>query len=248
MQSRTSHKIPNERIQKLHRFLKRLNIVISNAEFKNLNNQSHLALLDEALTHTSAKTGINHERLEFLGDAVLRLTASEFIEWNFPNMKVGDRSELRAQLVSDKWLTKVGRRIGIKEMLIVGPKAAKDTSACATIEAETTEALIGALYECFQNLKPIHDWLTPYWKETSNAVLSDPDKHNSKSALQEWIQARGLSLPNYEIQEICKKHGDPRRFFCKVHLEGKAIGEGWGGSRKEAEKEAANSALKSIKT
>ena len=63
-----------------------------------------LQRLDEALTHTSAGLCLNHEKLEFLGDAVLRLAASEFLEQHYPNLSVGQSSALRAQLVSDRWL------------------------------------------------------------------------------------------------------------------------------------------------
>ena len=59
--------------------------------------------LEHALTHTSAGRAYNHEQLEFLGDAVLRLAASEFLEDSQPQLTVGERSRLRAQLVSDRW-------------------------------------------------------------------------------------------------------------------------------------------------
>ena len=55
-----------------------------------------------------------------------------------------------------------------------------------------------------------------------------------------------LILPKYEIKELSKVHGDPKRFFCKVHMDQKIIGEGWGGSRKSAEKAAAAFALKNL--
>ena len=71
-----------------------------------------LAPLDEALTHTSAGLSLNHEKLEFLGDAVLRLAASEFLEQHYPNLSVGQSSALRAQLVSDRWLGELGQAIG----------------------------------------------------------------------------------------------------------------------------------------
>ena len=77
--------------------------------------------------------------------------------------------------------------------------------------------------------------------------MEDPYRHNSKSALQEWSQSQGFDLPKYEVQEISQEHGDPKRFFCKVQIADKVIGEGWGGSRKNSEKEAASVALKSLK-
>ena len=128
----------------------------------------------------------------------------------------------------------------------MGPEANKDKSAQATLEAESTEALIGALYEYLQELEPIHKWLKPYWEEQSFTVLADPYKKNCKSALQEWSQKEELGLPIYTCCEESKIHGDPKKFFCEVHIEKRKIGQGWGSSRKEAEKQAAEKALNAI--
>ncbi len=246
MKTQINETISKARIQKLHLLLKRINIDQYHPEYEKVSNSHGLRILNEALTHTSAETSINYERLEFLGDAVLRLAASEFIESTFPNMKVGDRSELRAQLVSDSWLSKVGREIEIHETLIIGNKAAGDSYARATLEAEATEALIGALYECFKGIEHIISWLKPHWEKASTNVLSDPHKNNYKSALQEWSQGKGLNRPEYHVEECSQRHGDPFRFFCRVHLEGEKLGEGRGSSRRNAEKEAAKEALKKL--
>ena len=246
--SRTTPKnLSNERVQQLQNLLKKL-ALMDPARSKSCpgTEPRGLAILDEALTHTSAQEIINHERLEFLGDAVLRLAASEYIDRHFPRMDVGERSALRAHLVSDRWLAEVGQRIGIEAVLIIGPMAAGDASAKPTLQAEATEALIGALYECWQSLEPIHHWLTPHWQEASSAVLADPHRLNSKSALQEWSQARGLGLPRYECAERSKQHGDPQRYVCQVHLDDRPIGEGWGGSRRNAEQEAARHSLQAL--
>ena len=76
-----------------------------------LNSSKLMNLVDEALTHISAGRGKNFERLEFLGDAVLRLAATEFIDHHYPNLPVGSCSSLRAQLVSDRWLTQLGEKL-----------------------------------------------------------------------------------------------------------------------------------------
>ncbi len=235
--------LSEERIQELLLFVKLLNINSSHPNFQNLNNLQGLQIIHEALTHSSAQCSINYEKLEFLGDAVLRLAASEFIENSFPHLKVGERSELRSQLVSDSWLTKLGQKIKIHQQLIIGSKATGDKTARSTIEAEATEALIGALYECLKDIEPIHNWLKPYWKETSFHVLSDPHRKNYKSALQEWSQGKGLNLPEYVIEEKSLSHGNLCRFFCKVKIKDKVLGKGWGGSIRAAEKEAARTAL-----
>ena len=210
-------------------------------------NAAHtLALVDEALTHTSTGRHINHERLEFLGDAVLRLAASEYIEQHHPQLPVGERSALRAQLVSDRWLAALGDSISIESVQTLGAKARGDDAGRATLRAEATEALIGALYQGWASLEPVHTWLTPHWQRTSAAVLADPHKGNAKSALQEWSQARKLGLPTYCSEEQSQRHGDPKRFRCQVELQGKILAEGWGGSRRDAEQRAAQAALQSL--
>ncbi|WP_244281927.1 ribonuclease III [Synechococcus sp. UW140] len=208
--------------------------------------EATLALVNEALTHTSAGRPLNHERLEFLGDAVLRLAASEFIEQHHPQLPVGERSALRAQLVSDRWLASLGETIGIERVLEIGAKARGDTAGRATLQAEASEALIGAIYQAWGSLAPVHTWLTPHWQRTSAAVLADPHKGNAKSALQEWSQARKLGLPVYNSLETSRRHGDPRRFHCQVKLKEKTLAEGWGGSRRDAEQRAAQAALQDV--
>ena len=205
-----------------------------------------LALVNEALTHTSAGLQVNHEQLEFLGDAVLRLAASEYIEQHHGQLPVGDRSALRAQLVSDRWLAALGAEINLEAVQQIGAKAKGDAAGRATLQAEATEALIGAIYQGWGSLEPVHHWLTPHWQRTSAAVLADPHKGNAKSALQEWSQARKLGLPSYRSAEISQNHGDPRRFHCQVELQGRSLAEGWGGSRREAEQKAAQAALQHL--
>ncbi|WP_413404340.1 MULTISPECIES: ribonuclease III [unclassified Synechococcus] len=206
-----------------------------------LKRENH-ALLQEALTHTSSGINPHHEQLEFLGDAVLRLAASEFIASFYPSMPVGERSSLRGQLVSDRWLAELGSRIEIERWWRIGPKASGDATAAATIRAELSEALIGAVYK-IDGLSGVHQWLTPHWQRSAEAVLSDPHRGNCKSALQEWSQSQGLGLPSYSSEELNQRHGDPRRFRCEVTLPPHLAAEGWGRSRRDAEQQAARAAL-----
>ena len=231
-----------------------------------------LAPIEEALTHTSAGRGRNHEQLEFLGDAVLRLAAAEFLERRHPSLSVGQRSALRAQLVSDRWLAELADRIELAPLLRLGPVALGDASGRATVLAECCEALVGALYRLGGSsrggLELVLRWLEPAWERSSAELLADPERHNWKTALQEWSQGCGLGLPNYHCEEMSRRHGDPRRFRARVHCgsqpdaeadpagltltgpEAQAngcAGEGWGGSRREAEQQAARAALAGLR-
>ena len=205
-----------------------------------------LLLIDRALTHISTGLDQNHERLEFLGDAVLRLTATEFIDRQHPTLSVGACSNLRAQLVSDRWLAELGQRIELEPLLNLGAKAQGDAAARDTLLADATEALIGAVYAGQASLEPIHRWLTPHWQQTSTAVLNAPHTFNSKSALQEWSQSQDLGLPTYVTEERSQGHGDPHRFESSVWVGDQLLAEGRGRSHKEAEKNAAIAALQSL--
>jgi len=238
--------ISTQRVNEIINFIKGLNL--DQKYQKEFTNEKIINILyiNESLTHSSANRDVNYENLEFLGDAVLRLIASDFIKNKYPDMKVGERSELRSHLVSDQWLEEVGKIINIKSVLVIGKKALKDKSATSTIQAEATEALIGALYESLSILDPIKNWLIPFWEDKSKEVLADPHRQNYKSALQEWTQSQGLSIPKYKTTEIDKKHDNPRRFVCTVYIKDQSIAEGWGKSMKQAEKDAAYKALNSI--
>jgi ribonuclease-3 len=215
-----------------------------------------LAPIEEALSHTSAGLARNHERLEFLGDAVLRLAAAEVLQAAHPGLDVGRHSSLRAQLVSDRWLAGQAERCGLIEVLHLGSTASRDRAGKATVLAETCEALAGGIYEAWGGprggLEAVEAWLGPPWRQAAAELLADPHRHNWKSALQEWSQGEGRGLPRYRCEERSRLHGDPRRFHCRVVIEsagddGAAVrGEGWGGSRREAEQQAARRALERI--
>ena len=239
-------KLSNQRMVEIINFIKGLNFDQKYQKEFTKEKIRNISYINESLTHSSANCEINYENFEFLGDAVLRLIASDFINDNYPFMKVGERSELRSHLVSDQWLEQVGGQINIQSVLVVGEKALGDNSAKATIQAEATEALIGALYESLNILDPIKDWLMPFWEDKSKEVLADPHKKNYKSALQEWSQSKGLSIPKYKTTEIDKKHDNPKRFLCTVSIKDKTLTEGWGKSIKDAEKDAAKKALNSL--
>jgi len=210
-----------------------------------------LAPVEEALSHTSAGLARNHERLEFLGDAVLRLAAALFLQQEHAELGVGRHAALRAQLVSDRWLAELGERCAIDRVWRIGAMAAGDRAGQATVRAELCEALIGALYLAWGGeqggLAPVLAWLTPHWQRSTAELLADPDQHNWKSALQEWTQARGLGLPLYRCDERSQAHGDPQRFHCRVQVAEQASAEGWGGSRRAAEQAAARAVLERLR-
>ena len=242
-----SKSINKKRIGNIICFLRTLKINTNRFQ-KSLEDKNFemINIINEALTHSSADKILNHEKLEFFGDAVLRLSASEFIDNNFKNMAIGDRSELRAQIVSDEWLTQLGKKINLEKVIIIGPKAIGDSFSKDTIIAETLEALIGAIYKCFNSIYEINLWLDPYWLKDSKLILKEPYKFNAKTFLQEWCQQRGYELPQYKIRETSKTHGDPNRFSCELYIKGKIQAISAGRSHKKAEKLAAKIAIEKL--
>jgi ribonuclease-3 len=152
--------------------------------------------------------------------------------------------------VSDRWLGELALACGLEPLLHLGAMAAADRAGRTTVLAECCEALIGGLFIAWGGsdggLEPVLQWLTPHWQKTSAELLLDPHRHNWKSALQEWSQAAGLGLPSYRSRECNQLHGDPRRFHCAVALGERELGEGWGGSRRLAEQQAARMALEAV--
>ena len=239
--------IDDKRLEQIIKFLNSLEIN-SKRFIKIINEKDKLILhtFNEALTHSSANNIVNYEKLEFFGDAVLRLSASDFIERTYKSMSVGSRSELRSQIVSDEWLTELGKKIFIEKVIIKGPKAMGDENSKDTIIAETSEALIGAIYKCFNSINEVNIWLDNFWKKDAELYLQAPHKYNAKSALQEWCQSQGFDLPIYKIYEVSKNHGDPKRFSCAIYINGSKKAFSFGHSHKKAEKNAASILIQKI--
>ena len=213
--------------------------------------EAALQPLRTALTHTSAGLEVNHEELEFLGDAVLRLACAEFLEENNPKLSVGERSAFRAQLVSDRWLAELAAELQLDGLIKQGSATAADTTARATVRAECCEALVGAVYLAWGGadggLHAVRQWLDPQWQRSCLELAEDPHRHNWKSALQELTQAKQAGLPSYATTEENSNHGDQRRFRSVVSVNAKEKGCGWGPSRRLAEQEAAREALEQLK-
>ena len=239
--------IDESRVEEIINFLNSLDIKSKRfIEIINKKDKFIISTFNEALTHSSANKNINYEKLEFFGDAVLRLSASDFIERTYFNMSVGNRSALRSQIVSDEWLTKLGKKIFIEKVIIKGPKAIGDNNAKDTIIADTSEALIGAIYKCFNSIQEVNLWLDDFWVKDAELYLKAPYKFNAKSALQEWCQSNGFALPIYKIVEVSHEHGDPKRFSCEIYINGSKEAFSFGHSHKKAEKNAASILIEKI--
>lgn len=202
-------------------------------------------LLDLALTHSSISTEANYEQLEFVGDAVVRLAASEFLWETYPNLSVGEFSAIRSVLVSDRFLAEIAESYGIGRYLLMGGSAAQDRMGNQSRLADCIEAILAALYLSTQNLQLIRPWLEPHFQSGATQILRDPARQNYKAALQEWTQSYYKVLPEYTVVESGPM-GAEERFTAQVWFQGQSVGQGRGRSIKAAEQAAAQQAYKAL--
>lgn len=196
-------------------------------------------LLDQALVHASVSSDRNNERLEFLGDSVLRLAAGEFLMEKFSTATVGDLTMVRSHLVSDQTLTQIAEQLGLETFLQLSTAAAGDDAARPKRLADAVEAILAVLYLSQGDLSLVRSWLDPHLLARAKQLIDNPEAHNPKTALQELTQGTYKVLPDYRTQEISQTHGDPERFRAEVWFGDRLLGTGLGASRKAAEQAAA---------
>jgi ribonuclease-3 len=203
-------------------------------------------LLDLALTHSSISAIENYEQLEFVGDAVVRLAASEILFETYPNATVGEFAAIRSVLVSDRLLAELAQAYGLERYLLVSPSAASDKTGEISRLADSFEAVLGALYLSTNTLELVRPWLDSHLQKLAAEIRADPARQNYKDALQEWTQAHYKILPEYRLKETGIIHGDANRFTAEVWLKDRSLGEGTGRSKKAAEQAAAKQAYLSV--
>ena len=200
------------------------------------------ALLERSLTHRSA--GHDHnERLEFLGDAVLNLVVAEALYQRMPRAREGPLTRARAELVRRSTLAGVSRQVGLGGALRLGGGERKSGGRDRdSILADAFEALIGAYY-LDAGLGPCRSWLLGLLEDRLGKVSLEETTKDSKTELQESLQARGLPLPEYTVVETSGAEHE-RKFTVACRVSG--LGEpatGAGNSRREAEQSAARRSL-----
>ncbi|MDX2412566.1 MAG: ribonuclease III [Woeseiaceae bacterium] len=199
-------------------------------------------LLEQALTHRSAP-GDNNERLEFLGDAVLDFAISEVVFRAFPMAPEGDLSRLRASLVKDTSLAALAADMGLGEHLILGSGERKTGGhRRESILADALEAIFGAVYldAGFDAAAKVIE--TTFGDRLQNFPSID-SLRDPKTRLQEWLQARQMGLPEYELTEVTgKAHRQTFEVSCSVSGASSQT-RGIGTTRRKAEQESAEKML-----
>ena len=202
--------------------------------------------LDRALTHRSHRQtvgGADNERLEFLGDRILGLVASEQLYLAFPDWDAGKLSKGLARIVSGTSIHAAARRLKLGAYLRLGPGEEKTGGReKQRLLADAYEAVVGAIYlddGLEASAAFLHRSLLDPVMTNELQALGHPDH---KSALQEWLQQRGLGTVEYRIQH--ESGPDHQKMFeVEVWHSGRKLASSEGRSKKTAEQTAAKLAL-----
>ena len=202
-------------------------------------------LLEEALTHSSYanENAVKfNERLEFLGDAVLELVASNRLYHACPDCDEGQMTRLRAQIVCKNSLSKWAAETGLKPLIRIGKSLVK-SGPTDSVAADCVEALFGAVFidgGFHAAAKTVSAFLDTKAEISGADVIKDP-----KTVLQEYYQRRGMGVPHYHLAE---RTGPEHASNFKIQLirSGKIMAEAWGATRQEAEFKAAEMTLKEM--
>lgn len=206
---------------------------------------------ERALTHPSYTQekelpyNMNYERLEFLGDAVLKLVSSQILFEKYPDYTEGEMSKIRSVIVSDSILSKIACKIGLNDLIKAsvhnekqGIKKVESVCACAF------EAVLGAFYldgkldEVKSFLKKV---LVPYFDEVENNFA----RYNAKAILQEYTQSVNQTTPVYEVVASSGPQHN-KTFVVEVSFHDEILAKGEGKSKKDAEQHAAYEACKKL--
>lgn len=197
------------------------------------------------MTHRSAR-GLNNERLEFLGDAILGLVIARALYEKFPGASEGQLSRLRASLVKRDTLAKLALELELGECLFLGTGELKSGGfRRSSILADAMEALIGAV-ERDGGLEAAQELVLHLYRQRLDEVDLQRASKDPKTRLQELLQGRAMSLPQYEVSEVTGKVHN-QTFIVECSVEALDITtRGRGTSRRKAEQAAAEKALLKI--
>jgi ribonuclease-3 len=204
-----------------------------------------LAHLREALTHPSAHTAgraraPNYQRLEFLGDRVLALVIAEMLIETFPRENEGALSRRLTELVRAETCAEVAAELGLGEFIVLGDgEAASGGRAKVAILGDVAEAVIGAIFRD-AGFEPARTFVRRAWGP--HMLRTRQDLRDSKTTLQEWVQARGRPTPAYRLLERRGLDHEPE-FIVLVEVPGIGSAEGAGRSKRAAEQAAAAAML-----
>lgn len=205
-------------------------------------------LLERALTHSSYANENNcrdNERLEFFGDSILSIIISEKLFKMFDSTDEGGLSKMRASLVCEQSLEKIARKIELGSLIRLG-KGEERTGGRKrpSVISDAFEALIAAIY-LDSGMESAKSWVLNIMAEEISSVRNDGCMGDYKTHLQEILQSRSYGKIEYTV--LSEDGADHmKKFVVSVSFNGKELGKGVGGSKKEAEQNAARAAVARI--
>ena len=206
-------------------------------------------LLKTALTHTSyayEKNVQSNEKLEFLGDSILEFISSVYLFSNYSNLKEGEMTKVRAQVVCEESLYKVAKAHNFSDFLNLGKSERMAGGEVKTaILADSVEAVIAAMY-LDGGLEPAKEFIINNLKEEIKIASQNVGQKDYKTVLQEILQKNGDVDIQYKIiRETGPDHN--KEFESEVIYNNKILATGTGKSKKHAEMEAAKYAIENLK-
>ena len=211
--------------------LKKLEYSFNNAE-----------LLDEALTHRSAAAK-NNERLEFLGDGILNFVIAHELFKRYPDVQEGDLSRLRANLVNKESLAEIAHYLDLGEVIQLGSGELKSGGfRRPSILADAVESIFGAVYSD-GGFEPCRDLIVRLYAKRLASPTDLQSLKDPKTQLQELLQSRRFSLPEYQVVNITgQAHAQVFHVKCSIEKMNIKV-DGEGKSRRKAEQVAAEKAI-----
>ena len=202
-------------------------------------------LLNVALRHRSAGA-VHNERLEFLGDSVLNFVIASALYSRFPAATEGMLSRMRASLVKGDTLAEIARELELGEYLHLGSGELKSGGfRRGSILADALEALIGAVYED-GGFGAARDLVLRFFESRLDESRPAMSLKDPKTRLQEFLQGRGLPLPEYRVAEV-QGQAHNQLFTVECLVDGLTTpARGSGSSRRKAEQNAAEQALERL--
>ena len=205
-------------------------------------------LLKKALTHTSyayEKKVESNEKLEFLGDSILEFISSKYLYNNYPKLKEGEMTKVRATVVCEESLYKIANKHNFSDFLYVGKsEMMHQGNRKVAIMADSVEALIAAIY-FDSGLDDAERFIIDNLKDEIEIASKNVGMKDHKTVLQEKLQVHGNVDIKYEIINETGPDHD-KTFTAQVKLNGKVLAIGVGKTKKQAEMDAADKALKNI--
>ena len=227
------------------------------------NNQSlfQLALTHRSYANENHSAKLDNERLEFLGDAILGSVVAEMLYRKYPSINEAQLTHLRSRLVDEKQLGKLGKELGLGTLMRLGKGAAKDGGRDnPSLLNDTFEATLGA-YFLDAGYEPVREYILEIFQPLAETLINNSETSkladgqnitqpqatfiDSKNCFQQWAFANCQTKPQYTI--IAESGPDhAKKFTAQVSVLGVVYGTGTDRRKQEAEKRAAEMAIKTV--